>query len=222
MIVAAAGMLREAALVAGPGVTAVAGGGRPDLLEQRLKAVLGPGVEGIISIGLGGALDGALKVGDVVIGTEVLRARGRWPTDADWSARLKASLPGAVTGAVYGSDDMVLGVMDKAKLRAKGGAVLVDMESHVAAKLAKARGLPFAVLRVVSDTAGMSLPGAVLAGMTPAGGMNLLGVLGALAKDPRQLPALMRVGRDAGVAFKALEKAAGRIGSFMDFDTNRQ
>jgi hopanoid-associated phosphorylase len=222
MIVAAVGMLREAALVAGPGVTAVAGGGRPDLLEQRLKAVLGPDVQGIISIGLGGALDGALKVGDVVIGTEVLRARGRWPTDAGWSARLKASLPGAVTGPVYGSDDMVLGVMDKAKLRSKGGAVLVDMESHVAAKLAKARGLPFAVLRVVSDTAGMSLPGAVLAGMTPAGGMNLLGVLGALAKDPRQLPALMRVGREAGVAFKALEKAAGRIGSFIDFDTNRQ
>ncbi|MEI9890256.1 MAG: hypothetical protein WDN45_06180 [Caulobacteraceae bacterium] len=85
---------------------------------------------------------------------------------------------------------------------------MVDMESHVAARIAAGAGLPFAAIRVVSDTAGLSLPPAVLQGLNEDGGMNLMGVLAALARDPRQLPALMRTGRDADLAFKALETAA--------------
>ncbi len=208
-ILAVVGMKREARLVERPGVRTVAGGGRADLLEERLRAAL-DGAEAVISIGLGGALDPALEVGQVVIATEVLRPRRRWETDPTWRQHLLARLPGARLGAVYGSDEMVLHALDKAKLRTRGGALLVDMESHVAAKAAAARGLPFAVLRVVSDKAMASLPGAVLAGMKDDGGMDLAGVLAALARDPRQVPALMRVGRDADIAFKALKAAAGR------------
>jgi hypothetical protein len=113
---------------------------------------------------------------------------------------------------------MVLHTLDKAKLRLKHGAALVDMESHVAAKLAAARGLPFAVLRVVSDTAGLSLPNAVVAGNRPDGGMDLLGVLGALARDPRQLPDLMRVGRDAGAAFRQLKIVCRLLGTDLAFE----
>jgi hopanoid-associated phosphorylase len=213
MILAAVGMQREARLVErrgeALGVRAVAGGGRSELLEARLKAAL-EGAEAVLSIGLGGALDPALEVGDVVVATEVLRPRRRWETDAAWRDVLLKRLPTARAGAVYGSDDMVLHALDKAKLRGKGGAVLVDMESHVAAKVAAARGLPFAVVRVVSDKATASLPEAVRTGLAEDGRMDLMGVLGALARDPRQLPALIRVGRDADIAFKALDAAAGR------------
>lgn len=206
-------MQREARLVerhgSGLGVRAVAGGGRAELLEARLKAAL-EGAEAILSIGLGGALDPALEVGDVVVGSEVLRPRRRWETDAVWRSFLLKSLPGARLGSVYGSGEMVLGALDKAKLRRQGGAVLVDMESHVAAKVAAERGLPLGVLRVVSDTATTSLPDAVRAGLAEDGSMNLMGVLAALAREPRQLPALIRVGRDADLAFKALDRAAAR------------
>ena len=210
MILAAVGMTREARLVGGAGVRAVAGGGRADLLESRLKAAL-PGAQAVLSIGLGGALDPALRVGDIVIATEVLRPRRRWETDPAWRARLVERLKGARLGPVYGSDEMVLRALDKAKLRGKGGALMVDMESHVAARVAAGAGLPLAVIRVVSDTAGVSLPPAVLQGLTADGGMNLMGVLGALARDPRQLPALMRTGRDADLAFKTLGAAAERL-----------
>ena len=210
MILAAVGMQREARLVERPGVRAVAGGGRADLLEARLKAAL-EGAEAILSIGLGGALDPSLEVGQLVVATEVLRPRQRWETDTVWRNWLLARLPGARPGPVFGSGEMVLRALDKAKLRQRGGAILVDMESHVAAKVAAARGLPLAVVRVVSDNATTSLPEAVRAGLTEDGGMNLMGVLAALARDPRQLPALIRVGRDADTAFKALGAAAGRI-----------
>ena len=211
MILAAVGMQREARLVerhgAALGVRAVAGGGREAQLKARLEAAL-DGADAILSIGLGGALDPSLEVGDVVVGSEVLRPRKRWETDAVWRDFMRARLPGARCGPIYGSGEMVLSTLDKDKLRRQGGAVLVDMESHVAAAVAAARGLPFGVVRVVSDKAGASLPEAVRAGISPDGGMNLLGVLGALARDPRQLPALIRVGRDADLAFKALDVAA--------------
>lgn len=219
MILAAVGMTREARLVQGPLVRGVAGGGRADLLEQRLRAALdGGGVSAVISFGLGGALDPALKVGDLVIGAEVLRPRWRRQTDPRWTERLAACLPQARIASVYGSNDMVLHALDKAKLRGQGGAALVDMESHVAARLAAARGLPFAILRVVSDTAGVSLPQAVAAGLKPNGDENLWGVLAALAGDPRQLPALMRVGRDAGQAFKVLAAARRVLGDGLAFE----
>jgi hypothetical protein len=191
MILAAVGMRREAALVARPGVRAVAGGGRADRLRQRLEAALG-GVDAILSIGLGGALDPALTVGDAVIGSAVLSAGARWDCDAAWGARLAARLANARMATVFGSAAMVLLATDKARLRDQTGAVLVDMESQIAAEVAAAHGLPLAVT----------------AGMTADGGMNLAGVLAALARDPRQLPALIRTGRDADTAFKALGRAA--------------
>ena len=102
MILAAVGMQREARLVerhgAALGVRAVAGGGRAELLEARLKAAL-QGAEAVISIGLGGALDPALEVGDVVVATEVLRPRRRWETDAAWRDFLLKRLPRARAGA---------------------------------------------------------------------------------------------------------------------------
>ena len=132
-----------------------------------------------------------------------------WTNDRLVPERI-ARLPKAKVGAVYGSADMVLHTLDKAKMRAQGGAMLVDMESHVAAKLAAAAGLPLAVVRVVSDKAGVSLPPAVLEGMTEDGGMNLIGVLSALVRHPAQLPALIRTGQDADRAFKVLAAVAER------------
>lgn len=214
MILAAVGMTREARLVERHGnVRAVAGGGRADLLEARLKAALAEareGVEAVLSIGLGGALDPSLEVGDLILASEVLRPRRRWETDPAWLQRLSDRLPKAKVGSVYGSSDMVLSTLEKDKLRRQGGAMLVDMESHVAAQAAARAGLPFAVIRVVSDKAGVSLPPAVRQGLKEDGGMNLPGVLAALLRDPRQLPALMRTGRDADIAFKALAATAER------------
>jgi hypothetical protein len=64
----------------------------------------------------------------------------------------------------------------------------------------------------VSDGASQTLPEAVLHGMTPDGGMNLWGVLGSLARDPRQLPALIRTGAEAERGFKALDHARRLLG----------
>jgi hypothetical protein len=60
---------------------------------------------------------------------------------------------------------------------------------------------------VISDRAEDDLPPAALVGMRPDGGMALGAVLASLARAPRQLPALIRTGRQADQAFRGLKSA---------------
>ena len=122
----------------------------------------------------------------------------------DW---LAANLPDAQVGTIIGGNAIISSTAEKAALFAQTGAIAVDMESHIAARVAARHGLPFAILRTISDTADHALPPAALVGMKPDGGMALGAVLASLARDPRQLPALIRTGRDAGAAFAALRRA---------------
>ena len=201
-ILAATGLAREAALIAADGVTPVVSGARPDLLQSRLQAAAA-GATAIISLGIGGALAAGLHPGDWVVATKVVSAGEEWPTDLAWTTALATALR-ASTGPILGSEAMLLKAADKAAAQARTGALAVDMESHVAARLAHELGLPFAAARVISDPADRDLPSAVAVGIRPDGGMALGPVLLALMKNPLQLPALIRTGRDAETAFRAL------------------
>ncbi len=208
---AATGLKREATLLAGPGLSSVVSGGVAQALAARLEdALTHSHFVGIISVGLGGALSPGLSVGDWIVAERVTDGVTTWETDAAWTRAIAAALgPAARLGAIVGGDVMVATSQAKADLHRATGALAVDMESHVAARIASAHNLPFAALRVMSDAATRTLPKAALAGMRPDGGMNFAGVLWALAKAPGQLPALIRTGREADVAFKALALLGG-------------
>ena len=197
-------------MLAGAGIVAIAGGGDRARLEAEIEAACA-GATGIISIGLGGALDEGLKPGDWVIGSQV----GTIETDRDWTNRLLSKLPGARLGAVAGSDVMVVDAAAKARLHAATGALVVDMESHIAARVAGRRGLPFAVVRTISDGADRALPRAAQAGMRPDGGMDVGAVIASLAQRPWELPALVRTGLEAEAAFGALLRGRQLLGAAL-------
>jgi nucleoside phosphorylase len=131
--------------------------------------------------------------------------------DQAWSAILADRLS-ALVGPVLGSATALADADDKRAAHAATDALAVDMESHIAAAVAVRHGLPFAVARVVSDAADRSLPKAAQAGMAADGSMDISAVLAALARDPRQLPALIRVGREAETAFRALGRGRDLLG----------
>jgi hopanoid-associated phosphorylase len=209
-LLAATGLKREAAAIGGPGVMAVVSGGRADLLEQRLLAAAG-GAAAVISLGVAGALAPSLQPGDWVVASKVVATDGEWATEPKWTAALLRALPAPSSGPILGSDAMLLKAADKLGAGRRMGALAVDMESHVAARVAQRLGLPFAAARVVSDCADHDLPPAVAVGMRPDGGMALGPVLASLARNPLQLPALIRAGRDAEQAFRALERLGPRL-----------
>jgi len=128
---------------------------------------------------------------------------------------LAIQLPGARVGMIVGSDTIVASAAQKEALYEATGALAVDMESHIAARVAARHNLPFAIVRVISDSANEALPPAALVGMKPDGSMALGAVLASLARNPAQLPALIRTGLHAGRAFSELRGVGdvlGRLG----------
>ena len=194
------GMASEARLVTGLGRVIV---GRDSFARLRPD-----GARAVLSFGLCGALDPALAPGDLVIGSRVTVGDRTLPTDVGWAARLSRDFPQAVTGAVAGSETIVASSTVKAALRDATRAIATDMESHLAASLATELGLPFAVIRAVSDGAEDDLPASAQAGFGAGGSTDIKAVIRALAANPRELPALIRVARNAGAGFSALRSAA--------------
>ena len=211
-ILAVCGLTKEAEIAGTDGVIAVAGGGDAAGLRKKLNALHGD-ITGVISIGLGGALSPHLKVGDVVIGERVVAEDGNYQCDTTWRVQLAARLKGAQQGALYGSDVVLASAAAKSALfEFSGGALAVDMESQVAARFAAERQLPLAVLRVISDDASHALPPAALVAMTPDGDVAIGRVLWSLARNPLQLPALIRTGSGSSKAFKQLLRCRGLLG----------
>jgi hypothetical protein len=87
------------------------------------------------------------------------------------------------------------------------------MESGAVARAARDAGLPFAVLRVVIDTAGRDLPPAAMAAMAPGGGIDARGLARELWRRPHQIGGLLGLARDAAVARRALGRAAALLGT---------
>ena len=205
-ILAVVGMQSEAALLP-RGMRAVVTGGDPKRAAALLAADTGE-VTGVLSFGIAGGLDPALEPGDLVVATRVRGPGGAWGADLQWAAAL-AGATGARLGTVAGAARVVGDPAAKRNLHAAtGGALSVDLESEAAAAFAAARGLPFAALRAVADTAAETVPRSAAEGLTadgrPAAGRVALSLL----RRPKELPAVLQVAKRTRLALAALERAA--------------
>ena len=217
-VVAATGLWAEARIAERtPCVKAIAGGGDETRLAALIERAIEDGARGLISFGIAGALQPGLQPGACIVGSAVLFDGNRFATDDAWTAHLLAALSDARCEAVLGSARAVGGVDEKAELHRATGAAIVDMESHVVARIAIARGLPFTVLRVVADSAEQSLPPAAVNGMKPDGTPDIAGVLKSLASQPGQLPDLMRTAFAARRAMAGLLRCHRLLGPGLGF-----
>ena len=216
-LIVVTGLLAEARIVCGDDVIVMCGGGDSTRLIRDIRARAASGACGILSFGIAGGLAPGFRPGTCVIASAIVDMRQNgtrtWPADAAWNARLHRLLPDAKGGILAGIDKPAATALEKAALGHICAAVAVDMESHLAAKLALAVGLPFAALRVVADTAGTDLPPAALVGMRPDGGSDMAAVLLSLARQPRQLPALIRLALDVRKALARLRQCRLVLGS---------
>ena len=204
MILAVTGLAREARLIARPQLAIAVGGGDSRALRTRIESAVDAGARRIISMGVCGALDPSLAVGDCIVATEVVTEDESFVTHHAWTRELLARIPAAQPGAVAGTDTIVADGAAKTRLHHVTRAATVDMESHVAARVARERGLPFAAVRVVSDSAERALPPAALIAMSPTGGIDFYALLHSLCVNPGQIPALLRTAWEAEKAFRVL------------------
>jgi hopanoid-associated phosphorylase len=190
----------------------LAGGANPILLRQKLDRAIGEGAAGILSIGIAGGVAPSLKSGDCVVGSMVLEGSDRFFADGQWTARILAKLPSAIPGVVAGVDAIMATSWAKAALFRESGAHAVDMESHIVARAAKAHGIPFVVLRTISDPADRNLPPLVSTAVTDSGKIDYRRVLLSLLSNPGQISAMIQTARDSKAAFEALLRCRGALG----------
>jgi adenosylhomocysteine nucleosidase len=217
-LVVVTGLLAEARVARpAPGRT-IAGGGDPARLEAELDRALSEGAGAVLSFGLAAGLQPGRGPGTLVIPAEIVAANRRYATDVRWSERLRAALGEADAPPLAGVDSPLFRAADKLHLHLATGAVAADMESHVAANLARRAGCPFAVLRVISDPAERGLPPAAVVGMKADGRLDLAAVIGSIARKPGQLPDLARVAADARAAIKVLARCRRVLGPQLGWE----
>jgi adenosylhomocysteine nucleosidase len=161
----------------------------------------------IVSAGFAGALDPALKRNDVVVPHEVVNLEGR-RFAIDLAVPPEAESQGLRTGRLLTVDEIVRTAAEKADLRRRFEADVVDMETSSIAALCGERGVRFLSVRVVSDEAGVDLPPEILSIVGRSGGLRLGATLGALWKRPASVKDLL------GLRQHAVE-AAERLSAFL-------
>jgi hopanoid-associated phosphorylase len=198
------GMASEARIFGADALT-ISAGGDADATRAGIATLIARGANRLVSFGIAGALDPSLQPGDIVIGSAVrTRDRERQPVDQKWLAHLTTHLTPARVGEIFGSSQIVGKASEKAMLFRDTGAACVDQESHWVADAAHAQHLPFIVLRAIADRAGDSLPPAVLVGLDAQGKPRIGAVIGALLRNPVQLPGLIRVALQTDRALRSL------------------
>ncbi|CAM2147114.1 Phosphorylase [Pararobbsia alpina] len=219
MIVVVTGLAFEARIAAGPGVRVICQQNRT--LADVLVPAIADGCEGVVSFGTAGGLVPDLRPGAWVIARSVIAGQRRYEADPAWSTALHAAVstvvPDVRIGDLAGVQDPVVTASDKEALHRRTHTLAADMESHVVARLATAREIPFVCCRVVIDPSERSLPEAALAGMRPDGSTDIGAVIRSLLKKPTQLPALLRVAGDASRAQKSLARGRTAIGNQFGF-----
>jgi hopanoid-associated phosphorylase len=210
VLVAVTGMQREAKLLRRSCDVIVAGSDN-STLASKIEPAITRAARAILSFGICGALSPALATGTLIVGTDIVGQNERWRAAEAWSRTLASSCD-ATAGAVAGTDSVLLMEDSKAALHQQTGAIAADMESHIVALVAARHGLPFAVLRAVSDAAHHALPPAAAFGLNEEGYVDYSAVMLSLLDEPSQISALIRTARDTNTAMKALLRCLERLG----------
>jgi adenosylhomocysteine nucleosidase len=207
ILICAATRTEATACPGGPGLEVLRTGVGPERAAAALRRRLARGVRPalVVSSGFAGALPGPLPLHGCITATELLRLEAGRVVPVALAPGALRVLPGAARCAVLSA---------VAVTRAAPpcpSATAVDMESAALAEVAAGAGIPFAVLRVISDTAAAPFPAFVadLAAAMASGapGERLRAATRAVAAGVRSPGAVLSLVRSSLASRRALAAA---------------
>jgi len=157
LVISPLGLEALAVRSAAPGLRVSTTGMGPRKAMGAVPALLEDPAAALIVVGFGGGLARDSRLGDVVVAEQVVAIDGDGAPAGDpiacaMAGELAAALAGnglpTCRGTIASVQEIIVG--DARKRMLASGAIAVDMESAWVARAA--RGRPFAVVRVLSDT----------------------------------------------------------------------
>jgi len=147
----------------------------------------------VLSVGFAGALDASLHVGDILTPAVVIDAR-------DGS---RVEIEGRNRQGTLVSFMAVAGIDQKANLALAYGAHAVDMEASAVAAAARAHGIPFSAIKVISDEYNFEMP-ATARFIDPQGRFKTASFAMFVALRPWLWPRVARLAANSNKAARAL------------------
>lgn len=167
------------------------------MLEQRLEQ---PAPNLVLTCGFAGALNPELETGDVVFDEDA---------ECHLAGLLKES--GAAPAKFHCSSRVATTAAEKTALRQSTGADVVEMESGIIRQICRAKKIPSATIRVISDAAYDDLPLDFNTLMTPEDTLSFSKLALALMKSPGKIPKLIQLQRNTRLAACELAKVLGHL-----------
>lgn len=201
-----------------PVIAAVTGDG-PVVAPRSLRSLVGDHRPGrILVMGLAGGLSRGLEVASRVLARNVLHVDGRgWPCPEPDLDDL-AGAAGARPGVAVTSTELATSVGSKARLwamarRSEAGVetAVVDVESAPMVEVARDAGLPWLVLRAVSDPADEALPELLEECRDESGSIVRSSVMMRAFTRPGAIPRLRELQTRMKPCSEALAEAAGTL-----------
>jgi nucleoside phosphorylase len=197
------GLAGHVGRVGGVDVVATKTGIGTKLAAEAADRLLDAGpVELVLVVGIAGGVPGAVAVGDVIVPEVVVDG----DTGTEYSP---VPLDGfAPRGVLETSDDFLVDEHDIARFAARG-VIAVDMETAAVAATCERRGVPWGVVRAISDMAGVT-PDDVIGLANPDGSPNIGAGIRYMLRYPWRVPGLLRLARDSTRAANRAARAAVR------------
>jgi adenosylhomocysteine nucleosidase len=210
------GLAAEAKIARAAGFSVVVGGGDRSRTTTLVQSAVRQ-ANCLISFGIAGGLAPELRTGDVIVSTNVIAADKRWWAEKQFRDRIAdfARGIGALEGPVLGAPAILATAAQKSRAWNETRAVAVDLESDIVARTATSAGMPFVVLRSISDAAYRELPPAALIPLSEDGTPKIAHVLTSVLRQPRQFASLVGLACEARLARLALAGPARALHGFM-------
>jgi adenosylhomocysteine nucleosidase len=175
---------------------------------SRLLDAVQPDI--VVVCGISGGIDPAMTVGTTLAPEVVVDVQ-------QGTQHRPVPLPGLEPGGVLGSSAQL--VLDDGRLAslADRGIVAVDMEAAGVAEVCERRGVPWSVVRVVSDRPDDRIVDNALLGLLePDGSTNPWRALRFVVTHPARWPQLFRLGRDSALATKRAARVTLRACGWIE------
>jgi adenosylhomocysteine nucleosidase len=162
----------------------------------------------VLVVGITGAVDEDTPIGTVIRPARVIdHATGR-------EHHHQPLGPGEAHGALW-TTDVITPASELPALRARG-VVALDMETAAIAQACEARGVPWTVVRAISDRATDGTVDDDVFHLARADGRpDPAAVARYFARHPGRIPGLLRMGRDASLAARRAAQAAIHAVGFL-------